>query len=223
MERARAGKLLGYTVWRNFAEVIAEAQEVCRTTGGDVARNFAATIKVSGKRGPAQQDYRLTRHACYLIAESADGRKPQVALAKMYFALTTERHELLAGTEEDRARIEERRILARENAELGLRAHAAGVLTGQQFAAFFNAGYRGLYQETVAQIRAQGVEAQPGRERLDGQPRAFRQPLPRGPRPAPDGGAHRRGCAKRQCHAPPGRCLDSRVPALAGGDARGLA
>ncbi|HEX6123569.1 MAG TPA: hypothetical protein VFY89_10435 [Ktedonobacterales bacterium] len=52
-----------------------------------------------------------------------------MAFAKIYFALTTERYELLAGTEEEHTRIEERRILAKENAELALRAQAAGVIT----------------------------------------------------------------------------------------------
>ena len=92
------GKLLGYSKWQSFAEVVEEAKEVCRINGGETARaeNFTDSSKVSGKRGPAGQDYRLTRHACYLVAESADGRKPEVALAKIYFALTTERYELCA-------------------------------------------------------------------------------------------------------------------------------
>ena len=151
------GTLLGYSNWQNFLSVIHEAMEVCRTQGVGAEEVFTAVDKNPGRRGgrpSAEYDYRLTRHACYLVAESADGRKPEVALAKIYFALTTERFELLAASEEDRARIDERRILARENAELGLRAQAAGVITSQQFASFFNAGYRGLYQETVAQIRA---------------------------------------------------------------------
>lgn len=151
--------LLGYTVWRHFEEVIEEAIEVCRTNGGEaaVAPNFAATVKNSpgeSKRGRKGVDYRLTRHACYLVAESADGRKAEVALAKIYFALTTERYELLATNEEERARLEERRLLARENAELALRAREAGVITSRQFADFFNSGYVGMYRETVAQIRA---------------------------------------------------------------------
>lgn len=91
-------KLLGYTLWQNFERVIAEAKEVCALNGGDVERLFVASNKKS--RGRDALDYRLTRHACYIIAESADGRKPQVAFAKIYFALTTERYELLAQTEE---------------------------------------------------------------------------------------------------------------------------
>ncbi|WIG59408.1 MAG: hypothetical protein OJF49_002155 [Ktedonobacterales bacterium] len=145
-------KLLGYTRWQNFGEVIDEAKEVCRTNGGDVDRLFTDSSKKS--RGRDAQDYHLTRHACYIVAESADGRKPQVALAKIYFALTTERYELLAQSEEDRLRIEQRRKLLRHNAELALQARAAGVMTDREFATFFNAGYRGLYRERQHEIRA---------------------------------------------------------------------
>jgi DNA-damage-inducible protein D len=156
--------ILGYTVWRNFADVIEEAKEVCRTNSGDVDRLFAAVVKKS--RGRDALDYRLTRHACYIIAESADGRKPQVAFAKMYFALTTERYELLAASEEERARLEERRILARENTELGLRAQAAGVLTREQFQRFWTAGHVGLYEKTIAWVKARkGLT--PGQDNAD--------------------------------------------------------
>jgi DNA-damage-inducible protein D len=150
------GKLLGYEEWRNFLGVIHEAMEVCRVQGGSAEGVFVAISKNPTKKGgrpSAEYDYRLTRHACYLVAESADGRKEEVALAKIYFALTTERYELLAQTEEERLRIEHRQRLLQENADLALRAREAGAMTSQEFAAFFNAGYRGLYQETRQQIR----------------------------------------------------------------------
>jgi hypothetical protein len=74
--------------------------EVCRVQGGSTEGLFTAVSKKPSGRGrpSAEYDYRLTRHACYLVAESADGRKEEVALAKIYFALTTERYELLAQT-----------------------------------------------------------------------------------------------------------------------------
>lgn len=149
------GKLLGYDKWQNFLGVIHEAREVCRVRDGSAESIFTAISKKPAGRGrpSAEYDYRLTRHACYLVAESADGRKEAVALAKIYFALTTERYELLVQTEEERLRIEHRQRLLRENADLALRAREAGALTSQEFAAFFNAGYRGLYHETQRQIR----------------------------------------------------------------------
>ena len=149
------GKLLGYNKWQNFLHVIHEAMEVCRVQGSSIEGLFTAVSKKTSGRGrpSAEYDYRLTRHACYLVAESADGRKEEVALAKIYFALTTERYELLAQTEEERLRIEHRQRLLRENADLALRAREAGAMTAQEFARFFNAGYQGLYHEAQQQIR----------------------------------------------------------------------
>src|SRR5215467_14617084 len=104
-------RLLGYTSWQNFEAVIDEAKAVCQANGGDIERLFTAVVKKT--RGRDARDYRLTRHACYLVAESADGRKEAVALAKIYFALT----------------IEHRQRLLQENADLALRAREAGAMT----------------------------------------------------------------------------------------------
>jgi len=151
------GTLLGYVKWDKFLAVIDEAKDVVSASGGTVEEVFTAVGKNSTARGgrPSKTyDYRLTRHACYIIAESADGRKKEVALAKIYFALTTERYELLAATEEERLRVEHRQQLLKENAELALRARAAGVMNDLEFSRFFNAGYLGLYHEKQADIRS---------------------------------------------------------------------
>ena len=162
-------KLLGYSKWQHFYEhVLTEAIAVCEREGSDSVttnfhrldegeegheRIFTDTGKNSA-RGRKSVDYRLTRHACYIIAESADGRKEEVAWAKIYFAFTTERYELLAQSEEDRLRIEHRQKLLLHNTQLAMQAQLAGVITPTQYQAFFNAGLRMLYQgESAAMIR----------------------------------------------------------------------
>lgn len=57
--------------------------DVCRASGGDVEQLLIDSNKKSRSRDA--RDYHLTRHPCYIIAESADGRKHQVALATIDF------------------------------------------------------------------------------------------------------------------------------------------
>lgn len=81
--------LLGYERWERFADAIDRAKIAAHNSGESVAQNFPGAAKVSGSRGPAQQDYHLSRYACYLVAMSGDSRKPEVAAALTYFAIKT--------------------------------------------------------------------------------------------------------------------------------------
>lgn len=42
-----------------------------------------------------QDDYKLSRYACYLIVQNADSKKKIVALGQTYFAVQTRKKELL--------------------------------------------------------------------------------------------------------------------------------
>jgi DNA-damage-inducible protein D len=59
--------------------------------------HFAGSRKViKGGRWGRQEvdDYRITRYGAYMVALSADGRKPQVAAAQKYFAVKTREAEV---------------------------------------------------------------------------------------------------------------------------------
>lgn len=81
--------LMAYARWENLQPALARAMQAASNTGMDVAGNFLRSQEVSGRRGPAREDYELTREAAYLLAMNGDPAKPEVAAAQAYFAART--------------------------------------------------------------------------------------------------------------------------------------
>ena len=72
-------KLLGYTQWRNFENIIDKAKEACKNAGENTVYHFADVSKtIAMPKGAEKQvdEILLTRYACYLIAKNGDSRKP---------------------------------------------------------------------------------------------------------------------------------------------------
>ncbi|WP_233502265.1 BRO family protein [Collinsella sp. TF09-1AT] len=84
---------LGYAQWRNFETAVKRAMVSCEVNEMPVASYFVETSKKvpTGIGQKAVKDYKLTRYACYLIAQNGDPNKPEVALAQAYFAVQTRR------------------------------------------------------------------------------------------------------------------------------------
>lgn len=88
--------LMGYAKWQDFAATIERARHSLTVVQGEAAvqGNFTSLRKVSGERGPAGQDVRLSRFGAYLTAMEGDASKIQVAAARIYFAVRTREAEM---------------------------------------------------------------------------------------------------------------------------------
>ena len=83
---------LQYTKWENFKKVIDKAKIACEGSNYDTLEHFPEArkvLKVGNNAKMNVDDYKLSRYACYLIAQNADSRKKVVALAQTYFAIQT--------------------------------------------------------------------------------------------------------------------------------------
>lgn len=143
-------EVLGYTEWRNFSKVIDKAKISCKTSGEVENSHFVDVSKMveSGVADIPVRDIRLTRYACYLIAQNGDSKKDAIALAQTYFAVQTRRQELQDQFDqltEDQRRLAIRGELTEHNKSLVEAAKQAGVETRGDFAKFQNRGYQGLY------------------------------------------------------------------------------
>lgn len=110
--------VLEYDKWGNFEKVIKKAKESLEKSYPHSSEHFAEVekkIKIgAGSKQEASRsinDYKLTRRACYLIAQNGDSRKKAIALAQNYFATQTRKQELKELQEIKEKDIE--RILAR--------------------------------------------------------------------------------------------------------------
>lgn len=107
--------IFGYVRWANFERLIRKAMMTCKAAGYAVGDQFLRIEKIEDlppRRTRTVTDYALTRYACYLIAQSADATKDQVALARNYFALPANEQETVEGRMADEERIEARRKLS---------------------------------------------------------------------------------------------------------------
>ena len=92
-------KILGYSQWRNFKNVIDKSEKSCEQAGEEAKNHFAEFSKMVEIGSSAQkpiEDIALTRYACYLIAQNGDATtKSEIAFAQTYFAVQTRKQEII--------------------------------------------------------------------------------------------------------------------------------
>lgn len=147
-------EMLEYSKWGNFIKVIDKAKKSCENSNNTIFEHFAdvgKTIKMPKNAEKTIEDMKLTRYACYLIAQNGDSRKKAIALAQTYFAVQTRKQEITRqeyeNLSEDEKRLYTRQNVKDKNKYLFDTAKLAGV---KNYGKFNNYGYRGLYNGETA-------------------------------------------------------------------------
>jgi len=123
-------KLLNYTKWKNFEGIIKKAMIACETSKYNISDHFADAgkmVQVGSGAKREMKDYKLTRYACYLIAQNGDPRKESIAFAQTYFAIQTRKQEILEERMAIMERLQARRKLTKTEKELSRNLYQRGV------------------------------------------------------------------------------------------------
>jgi len=135
--------VLGYKQWRSFQDVIEKAKGAMQQLNVSIESNFkdvSKMVEVGSNTMREVADVKLTRLACYTVAQNGDAtKKTEIALAQAYFTHQTRRQEIADLDEKERKRIEARRKLTFSDKKL------SGVVMG-----------RGVDGKQLAQIKSQG-------------------------------------------------------------------
>ena len=147
-------QVLGYKEWRKFENVIDKAKVSCENSGISSFDHFVGVdkmVQIGSGAKRKQLDYKLTRYACYIVAQNGDSRKKVIALAQTYFAVQTRKQEInekeYSELTEDEKRLYRRRQTKDGNKILYKIASEKGV---RNFDRFTNSGYKGLYNGETA-------------------------------------------------------------------------
>jgi len=152
---------LGYEGLTGFRKAVERAMIALTSLNIPVFDNIVQDQReVNGK---TIVDYRLSRFACYLAAMNGDPKKPQVAQAQAYFVQWAEACRLYLEQAESVERVAIRGEISEHERTLSGTAKAAGVV---EYGLFQNAGYRGLYNMDLWQVRRRKGVPQ-GRSPLD--------------------------------------------------------
>lgn len=145
--------LLGYQSLETFKKTINKAIGACMAIGINVTDNFKQERREIG--GEMQDDYRLSRFACFLTAMNGDPRKPQIAAAQAYFVSLAEAFQDYIKQADSVERVLIRDEISDREKSLSGTAFQAGVV---RYDLFQNAGYRGLYNMDLGNLkRRKGV------------------------------------------------------------------
>lgn len=141
--------MLGYQSFSSFQKALQKAIAACTTLNIDVLENFQQVERTID--GKMERDFKLSRFACYLTAMNGDTKKTQVARAQAYFAVMAESFKRYIDQVEDVERVLIRDEISQHEKSLSNAASEAGVV---DYHFFQNAGYRGMYNMNISDLKA---------------------------------------------------------------------
>ena len=118
-------KVLEYKRWDKFYNVIESAQVACSISNNNVLYHFSQVgkmVDIGSNTSRNIVDYKLSRYACYLIAQNDDSRKKVIAFVQTYFAIQIRKQELLEqeynSLTEDEKRFYQRDLTKKNNLKI---------------------------------------------------------------------------------------------------------
>lgn len=148
-------QMLGYASIASFMKPINKAIQACMSANIEYHNDFRHAARIVDEK--PIDDIKLSRFACYLVAMNADAKnKAQVARAQIYFADQVEKINLLLEGSNDLDRLTIRDEIKTGNIALNSAAKQSGVVN---YALFQDAGYRGLYNRSLKDVkRIKGID-----------------------------------------------------------------
>ncbi|MDR0942770.1 MAG: DNA damage-inducible protein D [Holosporales bacterium] len=140
-------ELLKYKEWRNFVKVIEKAKEACLKSKVKVSDHFVNVNKMVELGSESKRkinDYKLTRYACYLVAQNGDPSKSVIAFAQSYFSVQTRKQEIIERRMAEYERIAARVKLSESEKELSALSYEKGV-DSKGFAIIRSEGDKALF------------------------------------------------------------------------------
>jgi DNA-damage-inducible protein D len=138
--------MLGYSDTQSTKKAINKAVSVCMTLNIPVIDNFQ---QVSTDADP--NDFKLSRFACYLTVMNGDVRNEKVAKAQAYFVGLAEAFQEYIQEADSVERVLIRGEVSAHEKSLSSTAKQQGI---ENYAFFQSAGYRGLYNMSLGQLKA---------------------------------------------------------------------
>ncbi|MFM9873084.1 MAG: hypothetical protein ACKVQS_06415 [Fimbriimonadaceae bacterium] len=135
----------GYSDSKKFSKAINAAQRACLALEIDLHDNFERVRFEDGS-----EDFKLSRFAVYLTVMNGDPSIAEIAAAQAYFALIAEAVRQASDDPDKIDRVVLRKNITDQEKTLSGVVKKAEV---ENYAFFQNAGYRGMYNMTIAQLR----------------------------------------------------------------------